>query len=170
MNGGGLFSWFTNLFTRKNRGSNYVSQMNQASWHYGGKSRRIRKHGHRKRSGDRKRGGDSNLFLKPFSNSSVGNVVDCSKMNVDVIQDPKTLHSKYQVCCPKNVLGMKNSSPICKKIEQKYKQLLISQNQNVGTYGYNDESNTVSPNVSGGRRRSKKNKKGVAITNKRRHP
>ena len=63
---------------------------------------------------------------------SVGKYKDCSKMNIDVITDPKELHARYQVCCPytKTPFGAwKTSSRFCKKLESRYKGRVRELNQ-----------------------------------------
>jgi hypothetical protein len=89
-----------------------------------------------------RRGGVTNYFLAP-SKYDFANKVDCSNMNVDVINDMKELHSRYQKCCPKNMFGYKNSSAICKKMDTRFNELWKQENDARGYYGYdNPPSNT----------------------------
>ena len=90
-----------------------------------------------------RRGGVSNPFLAP-SQYAFANKVDCSNMNIDVINDMKELHSRYQKCCPKNMFGFKNSSAICKKMDTRFKQLWKKENDSRGYYGY-DKKPTDTP-------------------------
>ena len=63
---------------------------------------------------------------------SVGKYKDCSKMNIDIIKDPKELHARYQVCCPYNQTpfgAWKTSSQFCKKLESRYKSRVRELNQ-----------------------------------------
>jgi hypothetical protein len=83
----------------------------------------------------KKIGGITNPFLSRSSNSFM-NKPDCSKMDVDMIKDMKELHTRYQKCCPKNMLGFKNSSPICKKMETNFNQLWKEENNARGYAGY----------------------------------
>jgi len=80
-------------------------------------------------------GGVSNPFISqsPYAFASK---VDCSNMNVDAIKNMEELHSRYQKCCPKTILGYKNSSPICKKMEQNFNNLWTTENNSRGHYGY----------------------------------
>ena len=110
------------------------------------KSKRLRRHSLRKRKltrRNRKRGGVTNPFLKP-SSFSFANTIDCSKMDVDVIKNMKELHSRYQKCCPKTLLGYKNSSPICKKMENNFNQLWKKENNSHAAYGY-ENTPTITP-------------------------
>ena len=91
----------------------------------------------------KRRGGVVNPFISPSSNSFT-NKVDCSNMNIDGIKDMKELHSRYQKCCPKNVFGLKNSSPICKKMEKNFNDLWKAENDSHGYYGY-DKTPTPTP-------------------------
>ena len=80
-------------------------------------------------------GGLANPFVSQ-SPYAFANKVDCSNMNVDAIQNMEELHSRYQKCCPKTMLGYKNSSPICKKMEQNFNKLWTTENNSRGHYGY----------------------------------
>ena len=54
-----------------------------------------------------------------------GKYKDCSKMNIDVITDPRELHARYQACCPyrQTPLGTwKTKTPFCIKLDKKYKE------------------------------------------------
>lgn len=106
------------------------------------RSRRQKTKRNRPRRGSR-RGGVSNPFLAP-SQYAFANKVDCSNMNIDVINNMKELHSRYQKCCPKNMFGYKNSSAICKKMDSRFKQLWKNENDSRGYYGY-DKPPTVTP-------------------------
>ena len=55
---------------------------------------------------------------------SVGKYKDCSKMDISVINNPRTLHERYQVCCPKTFGTFKNQTPICKQMDKKFKELM----------------------------------------------
>jgi hypothetical protein len=90
-----------------------------------------------------RRGGITNPFLAP-SKYAFANKVDCSNMNIDLINDMKELHSRYQKCCPKNMFGYKNSSSICKKMDTRFKQLWKKENDSRGYYGY-DKPPTITP-------------------------
>jgi len=83
----------------------------------------------------KKYGGVTNPFTSP-SPYAFANKVDCSNMNVDVIKDIKELHTRYQKCCPKTMLGYKNTSPICQKMEQNFNNLWAAENNSHGHYGY----------------------------------
>jgi hypothetical protein len=115
---------------RLNKSKKHTKKSNLRKKHYHNKSRKNKTLKFRK-------GGDlvnkTNSFLPSI------NKVDCSKMDIDIIEDPKTLHSRYQVCCPKQ-FGFKNRSPICKKMDDKFKNILNQQNQSIGTYGYDDNT------------------------------
>lgn len=89
------------------------------------------------------RGGITNPFLAP-SPYKFANKVDCSNMNIDVINDMKELHTRYQKCCPKTIFGYKNSSPICKKMDAKFNQLWKKENDARGYFGY-DKPPTTTP-------------------------
>ena len=91
----------------------------------------------------KKRGGIINPFL---ASSSYGfaNKIDCSNMNVDVIKDMSELHRRYQKCCPKNILGFKNSSVICKKMDTNFKKLWKEENDSHAAFGY-DTTPTITP-------------------------
>ena len=113
------------------------------------KHRNTKKYKSRKFRGSKKRviskkmtnkkryGGIVNPFISQ-SPYAFTNKVDCSNMNVDSIKNMEELHSRYQKCCPKNMLGYKNSSPICKKMEQNFNNLWTTENNSRGHYGYDD--------------------------------
>jgi hypothetical protein len=110
------------------------------------KSKRLRKHSSRKKRPTRrnkKRGGVTNPFLKP-SSYSFANTIDCSKMDVDSIKNIKELHTRYQKCCPKTMLGYKNSSPICKKMNDNFNKLWKIENDSHAAYGY-ENTPTITP-------------------------
>lgn len=109
------------------------------------KSRRLRRQSLRKKKLTRrykKRGGLTNAFLKP-SSFSFANAIDCSKMDVDSIKNMEQLHSRYQKCCPKTMLGYKNSSPICKKMEDNFNKLWKKENDSHAAYGYENTPTTT---------------------------
>ena len=91
----------------------------------------------------KKKGGVLNPFSGP-SSYGFANKPDCSNMNIDIIKDMKELHSRYQKCCPKNILGFKNSSAICKKMENNFKKLWKEENDSHAAYGY-DYPPTITP-------------------------
>lgn len=92
---------------------------------------------------NKKYGGVTNPFMTS-SPYGFANKVDCSNMNVDGIQNMKELHTRYQKCCPKNMFGYKNSSSICKKMEQKFNNLWTVENNSHGHYGY-ENTPTITP-------------------------
>ena len=109
------------------------------------KSKRLRRYSFRKRRVTRrnKRGGITNPFLKP-SSFSFTNTPDCSKMDIDSIKNMKELHTRYQKCCPKTILGYKNSSPICNKMEDNFNKLWKKENDSHAAYGY-ENTPTITP-------------------------
>ena len=69
---------------------------------------------------------------------------DCSKMNIDVITNPRELHARYQSCCPSRQTPMgtwKTTSPFCKKLDNRYKMIINETNKPMI-----DEFNAVSAN------------------------
>jgi hypothetical protein len=57
---------------------------------------------------------------------------DCSKMNIDVITNPRELHARYQSCCPSRQTPMgpwKTTSPFCKKLDERYKMIVNETNK-----------------------------------------
>jgi len=94
----------------------------------------------------KKRGGTTNPFLKPTNTAlPFANTVDCSHMNIDAINSMKELHGRYQKCCPRNMLGYKNSSAICKKIEKRFHDLYKIENDSHGYYGYDEKPDDTPP-------------------------
>ncbi len=56
----------------------------------------------------------------------------CSTINIDELNTSSDLHAKYQSCCPKNFLGFKNRSPLCKNLDNKFQQVIKEENESVG--------------------------------------
>lgn len=54
--------------------------------------------------------------------------IDCSKIDIRLINDPRTLHARYQDCCPytrSQLFGTsKTKTPICKQMDKKFKELM----------------------------------------------
>ena len=125
---------------RKSRRTGRVESLNKRKSRRSGSLNSLNK-----RKSRRKYGGIGNIypFTKP-SSYSYANSVDCSNMNIDSIKNMKELHTRYQKCCPKSIFGYKNSSPICKKIEQNFNNLWKIENDSHGHYGY-DKTPTPTP-------------------------
>lgn len=70
---------------------------------------------------------------------------DCNIMNLSTIskgEDPlKKMKINYTKCCPKNVLGQKNSSPYCKQLNMTYDAQLTYKKDILGYSG--DETNVA---------------------------
>jgi hypothetical protein len=62
----------------------------------------------------------------------------CSNTNLDDLNTSTELHQKYQACCPKNFLGFKNRSTMCRNIDNKFQQV-IKQENDAGDYDGDDE-------------------------------
>lgn len=57
---------------------------------------------------------------------------DCSKMNIDVITNPRELHARYQSCCPSRQTPMgpwKTKTPFCTKLDERYKMIVNETNK-----------------------------------------
>jgi hypothetical protein len=114
---------------------------------------------------------------------------DCSKMNIDVITNPRELHARYQSCCPSRQTPMgpwKTTTPFCKKLDKRYKMIVnetnkpmidefnaVSANEARGSITRDTDLSTVDNNVLKGgrsrkRRRSTKKKRSAKSTKKRR--
>ena len=52
----------------------------------------------------------------------------CTNTNLDELNTSVDLHARYQACCPKNFLGFKNSSPLCKNLDTKFQQVIKEEN------------------------------------------
>ena len=70
----------------------------------------------------------SNKMTKSLvKNPNVVQGMDCSKMDISVINDPRELHGRYQRCCPytRTPFGtFKSKTPICKQMDKKFKELM----------------------------------------------
>ena len=70
----------------------------------------------------------SNKMTKSLvKNPNVVQQLDCSKMDVSVINDPRELHGRYQRCCPytRTPFGtFKSKTPVCKQMDKKFKELM----------------------------------------------
>lgn len=52
----------------------------------------------------------------------------CNITNLDELTNSTDLHARYQSCCPKNFLGFKNRSTLCRNIDNKFQQVLKEEN------------------------------------------
>lgn len=64
----------------------------------------------------------------------------CNITNLDELTTSSDLHARYQSCCPKNFLGFKNRSPLCRNIDNKFQQVLKQENEALGDY---DDDDTI---------------------------
>lgn len=58
----------------------------------------------------------------------------CNITNLDELTTSSDLHARYQSCCPKNFLGFKNRSPLCRNIDNKFQQVLKQENDSLDDY------------------------------------
>lgn len=94
------------------------------------KTMRMKKRLHKKS----KRGG---FFFTKKVVPEICNVTNLNDLNTSV-----DLHARYQSCCPKNFLGFKNRSILCRNIDNKFQQVLKDENAALG--GEEDEEGLVS--------------------------
>ena len=81
------------------------------------KTRRYHKKSIKRKNSKTRKGG----FFGFFSSKKVA-PQECNLDNVNQMGDYKDLHGLYQKCCPKGMFGTKNSSSLCKTIDQKFQQ------------------------------------------------
>jgi hypothetical protein len=72
----------------------------------------------------------------------------CDPNQLPMIQGSSALHQKYQECCPKSFLGLKNSSPYCKQIDLNFKAALNQEN-GTGYSGFSPEEAYNMQNTAG---------------------
>lgn len=68
----------------------------------------------------------------------------CENTNLDELNTSTDLHQKYQTCCPKNFLGFKNRSTLCRNIDNKFQQVIKQEND---TNDFEDESEIPQPQL-----------------------
>jgi len=140
--------------------------------------RNFRRKNHKSKSRKYKRGGGMfDFFLgksatttppvTPVVTPTVAPVVtsSCDPLKISDLLTAEEIHSKYQSCCPKSSLGIKNNSPYCKQLELNFQSKLNAENDANEYHGFEPEevyNMKQQPNAYtpvGGRRRKRKTRR-----------